>query len=315
MNTKSSVFRVGKAVRYTNKVGVIPKRRLWIPVLSMMVLFASLGGGAYVNRYAIMSFIINDTIPRAQAIAPGEDTKPAPNAGDIAKAALQEQDELLATKISSKISEFPSKQEWSVYVYDINTGRSASINADKVYPAASLYKLFLLAPLESKMEFGNWKSRIGSTTVSGCVQAMLQVSDNQCAQSIASVANWQYVDKSNEQNGFIKTKVAGRSGQQTTPREVGELLTRLKKGQMLSDSARRLVFDALYNQKYDKGIPRGCGDCRTANKTGDINGYVHDAGVVTHGPNSYILVAMSKGGSFNQIAELTEVVDTQLYMP
>ncbi len=94
---------------------------------------------------------------------------------------------------------------------------------------------------------------------------------------------------------------------------MGKLFVSLKKGQILSDNARRFVFDALYQQNITRGIPKGCGsDCRTADKQGELSGIAYDAGVVTHGKSDYVLVIMSQGGDFKKITELTKVIDDYL---
>ncbi len=142
---------------------------------------------------------------------------------------------------------------------------------------------------------------------------MLRVSDNACGQAIGGLINWSYADTFNESIGFSKTKISDGKGGKTTAREVGELFVSLRKGEILTDKARRQVFDSLYGQKHASGIPAGCSECRVANKTGDVNGFVLDGGVITHGKDSYVLIVMSKGGSFAQIAEVTRSVESEMY--
>lgn len=224
---------------------------------------------------------------------------------------LPKQDTALESSINQVIKEFPKEQQWSVYVQDLSTQRAANVHADEVYDAASLAKLFLLAPLESKTPSDKWSYyRIGSTNVGTCVDAMLRVSDNDCAKSIGAMVNWNYVDQFNRSLGYSKTTLTGTP--KTTAAEVGDLLVNLKKGKMLSDKARRTVFDSLYAQKFTEGLPSGCSNCRTANKTGQTDTVTHDAGIVTHGQRSYVIVVMSKGGSFAQIAQITKAVETEL---
>lgn len=224
---------------------------------------------------------------------------------------LPKQDAQLESSINQVIKEFPKEQQWSVYVQDLSTNRAANVHADELYDAASLSKLFLLAPLESKTPTDKWSYyRIGNTNVKDCVDAMLRVSDNDCAKSIGAMVNWNYVDQFNRSLGYSKTTLTGTP--KTTAAEVGDLLVNLKKGKMLSDKARRSVFDSLYAQKFTEGLPSGCINCRTANKTGQTDTVTHDAGIVTHGQRSYVIVVMSKGGNFAQIAQITKAVETEL---
>lgn len=103
---------------------------------------------------------------------------------------LPKQDKALERSISKVVATFPKEQKWSVYVQDLESNRAANVNADRPYESASLYKLFLLAPLESKMSADKWSYHIGNTNIKDCVNLMLRISDNDCAKSIAYIANW-----------------------------------------------------------------------------------------------------------------------------
>jgi hypothetical protein len=140
----------------------------------------------------------------------------------------------------------------------------------------------------------------------------LGVSDDSCAQQIGAYVNWDYADEYNSSVGFINTTLGEGNDPKTNAREVGQLLVQLKSSQMLSDLGRRHVFDELYHQDYVSGIPAACDDCAVANKASDQKGFVHDAGIVTRGQKSYVVVVMSEGGSFKQIAQLTRLIDEQL---
>lgn len=277
--------------------------------MAVMAVFVAVGIGVKAD---IMSVFANSSHNNQQPV--NTQTSPNPQATDNSipvATGLPRQDEALEASIREVIETFPKEQQWSVYVQDLNTNRAASVNADSVYDAASLSKLFLLAPLESKTPADKWQYyRIGNTNVKDCVDSMLRVSDNDCAKSLGYMANWNYIDQFNKSLGYSKTTLSGEP--KTSASEVGDLLVNLKKGKMLSDKARRMVFDALYAQKFTEGLPSGCVNCRTANKTGQSATVTHDAGIVTHGKHSYAIVVMSKGGNFAQIAQITKLVDAEL---
>ena len=215
--------------------------------------------------------------------------------------------------VKDKLSQLPVRQQWSVYIYDLKNDSTVEVNTRKTQDAASLYKLFLLARLEEKLPYDQWSyTWLSDQNVSDCVYNMLRQDDDPCSEDLADYLGGESVDKYNQNNGFRDTRLSGNLGRQTTAREVGRLMVDLKKGQILSDNARRFVFDGLYSQELKKGIQPGCGDCRTANKLGQLTDVAYDAGVVTHGKRSYVLVAMSQGGSFKQISQLTDLVDNYL---
>ncbi len=216
--------------------------------------------------------------------------------------------------VNNALKDIAPDDLWSVYIYDLKDDSSVQINADKTLDAASLYKLFLVEYLEQKLPYDEWVNTwLIDQNVTDCVYSMLQEGDDPCAEDLANYLNLDEVDKFNELNDYKNTSFAGHSGKQTSAADTGKLFVSLKKGQSLSDNARRFVFDALYQQNITRGIPKGCGnDCRTANKQGELTGIAYDAGIVTHGKRDYVLVIMSQGGDFKKISKLTEVVDNFL---
>lgn len=222
------------------------------------------------------------------------------------------EDASMAAFVQKQIDQMPKNQKWSVWVRDLKSERMVSVNADDSMASASLYKLFLLPSLESKLPAKNWNSRMGKQTITDCVIAMIKVSDNDCGEAMGNYIGWQYLDKFNSNLGFTKTKV-GNNKQQTTAREVGDMMYRLQNSQILSDKARRTAFDAFYAQKYRQGIPTGCGsECLVGNKTGEDGAVKHDVAVVTHNSAKYVVVIMSENAGWNDVATVAKTVDQAL---
>ncbi len=223
------------------------------------------------------------------------------------------EDKGLADTIQKKLDTMPKNTQWSVSVRDLKSERMANVNADTSTEAASLFKLFLLPSLEKKLSADNWKVKLGGKTTAACVEAMIKVSDNDCAVAVGGYINWKSIDDYNRGLGFTATTVNSKTVQTTTSREVSQMLYRLQNSQILSDKARRIVFDALYEQKYRSGIPAGCGqECLVGNKTGENGPVKHDAAVVTHGASQYIVVIMSTNASWAQVADVAHTVDLSM---
>lgn len=216
--------------------------------------------------------------------------------------------------VKNSLDELALDEPWSVYIYDLKDDSTVNINSEESLDAASLYKLFLIEYLEQKLPYEEWVNTwLVDQNVADCVYNMLRANDDPCSEDLADYLDLEAVDKFNELNDYNHTSFAENSGRQTAAADIGKLFVSLKKGQILSDQARRFVFDALYQQDINQGIPKGCGkDCRTANKQGELSNIAYDAGVVTHGKRDYVLVVMSQGGNFKQIAKLTKVVDNYL---
>jgi hypothetical protein len=220
----------------------------------------------------------------------------------------------LEAAVKNELNELGPDDSWSVYIYDLKDDSSVQISSDKTLDAASLYKLFLIEYLEQKLPYDAWVNTwLTDKSVADCVYDMLRASDDPCSEDLGNYLNLEAVDNFNQLNDYKNTSFAGHSGKQTSAADVGKLFVGLKKGQILSDNARRFVFDALYQQDIKRGIPKGCGgDCRTANKQGELSDIAYDAGIVTHGKRNYALVIMSQGGSFKQISGLAETIDDYL---
>lgn len=312
MNRNKKLF-VRKTNRYFNhRIGAYNGRAsilrsVIIPSVSLV--FLGIGGFVGYDYYKNSNVVLNIE-KQTSVIQPRQEL----SQDQIDQKALQaKEDPQLVKVIEDKIDQMPGGAEWHVSLRDLKSGRMANINADIPTTSASLSKLFLLAPLEKRISADNWKSYIGRQSINDCVTLMIKVSDNDCAKIIGNYVGWRNVDSHNEVLGFSKTKLNIDNGQVTTAREVNDIMYRLQNSQMLSDKARRLVFDALYDQKYQDGIGAGCGQgCLVASKHGEIDDYKHDAGIVTHGSAQYVLVIMTKGAQWSQIAELTTAIDREM---
>lgn len=247
----------------------------------------------------------NDLATQSSQVVSEEDKKLNP---------ITRNDSELEVIVRNALSGLAPDNNWSVYIYDLKEDSSVHVNSDKPVDSASLYKLFLVEYLEQKLPYDQWANTwLTDQSIADCVYDMLRAKDDPCSEDLANYLNLDAVDNFNELNGYKNTSFAGHSGKQTSADDVGKLFVSLKKGQVLSDNARRFVFDALYQQDIKRGIPKGCGkDCRSANKQGELNKIAYDAGIVTRGKHDYVLVVLGQGGNFKQITELTKVIDKYL---
>ncbi len=226
---------------------------------------------------------------------------------------LDKQDPSLEEAVSKVVDSLPADEQWSVYVQDLNSTRSFSLNAEKSYDAGSLYKLFLLSALEQKVPSDKWDNWwVTQSNVKYCVSAMLsELDDEYCAKAIGNLVKWSTADEINHNQGYGQTKLV-ETNPQTTAKDVGVLLANMKRGKFLDEITRRTAFDALYELKRSKGIASACKDCRTANKIAQTASNAHDVGIVTRGKKSYVVVIMSKNGNSAQIAKIAKAIDKEM---
>ncbi len=222
------------------------------------------------------------------------------------------EDAQFAKKVQSKLKNVPGGQKWSVYIRDVKSDRMVSINADNSMEAANLSSLLITAPLEAKTSSSKWDYKVGNTTVAKCVETLIRNTDQNCRQSLNGYADLKNATSILNGLGFKKT-ILNDKEQKTSARDVGELLFRLQNSQVLSDKGRRVVFDGLYGHKMREGIPASCTHgCLVANITGENNNVRHDAAIVTNGSSQYVVVIMTNGATWSQIAHVAADIQTEL---
>lgn len=215
------------------------------------------------------------------------------------------------------VAEHPG-QEWAVSVKSL-TGATfnASINADKQFDSASMYKLLILLPLFNQVPVEHQKNvnltvNGASKSMATCVDLMLRVSNNECGEAAGRYLSWKKADSVLKKAGFTHTTLNSTSGIKTSTGDTAKFLEELQ-GDMFSRNARETILTSLKQQRWREGIPAGCPGCTVANKTGSINGVTHDAAIVEYSGGSYVLAIFSEKASFADIAELTGRIQQQIF--
>lgn len=165
-----------------------------------------------------------------------------------------------------------------VYVHHLKKGTIAAVNADTIFPTASIVKVPILVGLFKKiangelsynqpMVYDTSRMRGGSglvqyfkdsakTSLDVLISLMIGYSDNIAAQWCQELAGGgQSVNELMESMGFkytrVNSKTPGREGDyekygwgQTTPREMANLLTLIRQGKAIDPG----VCDAMYRQ-------------------------------------------------------------------
>jgi hypothetical protein len=221
------------------------------------------------------------------------------------------EDEQLAKDIKDKLKNVPGGSKWSVYVRDLNSDRMASIDADDKREAAGFGNLFTTVALESKTPTKRWTYKVGDNkTINDCVYDIISFNDEKCFSALGRYTDLKNANAVLSGHGFKKTNITAKE-KETTAREMGDLLFRLQNSQVLSDKARRVVFDGLYGHKMREGIAANCKDnCLAANITGESGSVRHDAAIVTVGDIKYVVVIMTPNASWSQIADVAAHIQT-----
>jgi beta-lactamase class A len=272
--------------------------------------FVLLSGGVH---YLESQIVMTDS---TSAMATVPELPQSPLITPVVAAEHTQTDNELEVAIAAWAAKYPS-QQWSVMVEDLSSGSSAAFNAEQQYDPASIYKLFATYAFAQRIPVSQWSTiktlnGTGNHTYQECIDAMLRYSDNECGEALASQIGWSYIDKVSKQTGFTGTALNRTQGMLGTAADTAQLLKRLEQGSLVDEQVRNLMLTSLKGQKYRAGIPAGCNDCEVYNKTGDRDGFHHDAAIIHSNGHSYVLAIFSKGGSNAQIADLTHLINSYI---
>lgn len=154
-----------------------------------------------------------------------------------------------------------------------------------------------------------------SYTVGELVREMMRKSDNTASNMLIDIVGG--VDKMNESvarwgledtlygSKFVGPSVViGPRYNQTSVADVGELLTRIARGEFLGGAWDASIIEEMTHTENDSKIaarlPEGV---TVAHKTGELEGLEHDAAILTTDADTYILVIFMDEGSNDDFIE------------
>lgn len=293
-------------------------KKRWPRVLAIFALLVSLPcGGVWLasNNFAIQPEQVSaatDTVSQPEPVVEEPEQLPQTGPGSETNAEVQ--------RFLHEWIQTNGKDRWGVYVEQIGQNRQiASVNADRQFELASLYKLFIPSVLATQVPIGEWaKTRTSNEegrTIDRCVTDMLRVSDNTCGEALAARVSWSALDKYAQTSGYVFTHLNTTDYLKGTSRDTAALLKDLQAGRGFDPAVKDKMLSVMKEQRYNRGIPAGCQGCVVYNKTGDMNGSRHDAAIIEYEGKTYVLVIMSKGGSYQKIADLTQGILSKFKVP
>lgn len=234
--------------------------------------------------------------PRDQAVAPPPQDEEPDSSDEQPPATAITTD----TKLTKTLNDFASGQpvDFSIYAEHIGARTRATHAADQVFRSASLYKLFVAHEIYREIDTGiiTYQQAAGSGTgrsISRCLRDMIIVSDNPCGVALGNIISWSGRDKELHRLGYANTSLVS-SGPTTTARDVAQLYKDVYSGKYLTPESRENFLSLLKSQQINARLPQGLpSTIEIGHKTGDIEGYVHDGGIIFGLSGDYILVVLS----------------------
>ena len=217
---------------------------------------------------------------------------------------------------------------WAVYVKDLATGESVSIN-DAPMEAASLIKLYIMGAVMEQIQEGRLED---SDKIQDLLSEMITVSDNEAANELVRYLNENHDHQAGmkQVNRFIKNHGYENTRQyngledsslwytskvnQTSVGDCARLLEEIYQGSLVSHLASREMESLLMEQDITYKIPAALPDeAVSASKTGEVSGTENDTAIVYSKGGDFILCIMSSDWSSQDTAvehihEITQTV-------
>src|ERR1700743_395763 len=191
----------------------------------------------------------------------------------ISDAAFSQTDNKLTDQLQNSIKDFNGQV--GIYVHNLKTGKTAAINADTLFPTASMIKVSIQCGLMDKIEKGEMQYNqkliyrdsllykgediLGSfkdkdtIEVSKVALLMITMSDNTASVWLQKLVGGEYINNWLETNGFkvmrVNSRVPGREVIRakygwgvTTPYEMCRLFTLIRQGKAVSPAASERMY-------------------------------------------------------------------------
>jgi beta-lactamase class A len=212
-----------------------------------------------------------------------------------------------------------SNGRYAVVIKNLKTGEEYAQDENDIFWSASLYKLWVMgtvynqelqaklsdddelkaniADLNRKFDIASEEAELteGSIdlTVSQAMQQMIVISHNYAAMLLTSKVGLSSLDK------FLKTYdlTHSHTGSPpvTTAEDIAQFYEKLYKGEIINKEYSDKMLELLKKQQINDRIPALLPDnIDVAHKTGELEGYKHDAGIVFTPQGDYIIVMLSK---------------------
>jgi beta-lactamase class A len=192
-----------------------------------------------------------------------------------------------------------------IYVHNLKTGKTASINADTLFPTASMIKVSIQCGLMDKIEkgelqynqklvyrdsllypgediLGSFKDK-DTIQLSKVAMLMITMSDNTASIWLQKLVGGEYINHWLQQNGFktmrVNSRVPGREEIRakygwgvSTPYEMCRLFTMIREGKAVSPAASERMYRNMGRIYWDdKALSQIPPFVQTASKQGALN--------------------------------------------
>lgn len=233
-----------------------------------------------------------------------------------------------------------SKGKYYIYIKNLKTGELYYRDEHIIVEPGSLYKLWIMGTAYQQIKEGtlskdevlsrdiaylNDKFSIPdetaeltegsiSLTVEQALNQMITISHNYAALLLTERVKLSSVSQFLKDNHFDESKVSATSDPPTSSAyDIALFFEKLYNGKLVDTGSSMEMLEILKNQQLNDKIPKNLPDnIEIAHKTGEIDYFSHDGGIVFTPKGDYIIVVLSESdtpaAANDRIADLSEAV-------
>lgn len=242
--------------------------------------------------------------------------------------------------VEQKIAEVLAKREgeYAVFYKDLVTGEQYELKGDEQFSSASLYKLWILGEVFRQVDSGKIKKEdvlrssvpelnktfgIASEsaersegdielTIEDAIEKMIIVSDNYAALLLSSKVRLSNVTDFLKTYGLTHSSIG--SPPKTTAHDIGILFEKLYKGEIVASLYSKEMLAILQRQRINDRLPKYIPDgILIAHKTGELDEFKHDGGIIYAIKGPYVLVVLSKSEDPTYAAETIALISKEIF--
>lgn len=217
-------------------------------------------------------------------------------------------------KLQSELDSWESAQSGSasVVITDLSGEVLATVNGDKEYFAASIYKVYVAYEGYRQVDLGAGdpdENYIGSSTRIECLDLMIRESDSPCAEKMWVEIGKQEITDRMVEYGTQNTSLVGIT---TSASDAALILSRIARGQGLSMQSQSSFLESMRTQVYRDALNSGFSEkVEVYNKIGfNLDLEYHDTAIIQlEDGRQYIVSVLTRGVGSSNIADLATRIE------
>lgn len=230
-----------------------------------------------------------------------------------------------------------TKGRYGIFIKNLNSGEEFKLKEHDQFQPGSLYKLWLMGAVFEEIKSGdlNEDDQLSnsvdhlnqafeidpseaelttgdiSLSVKSAIEQMITISHNYAALLLTEKVSVSKIADFLTRYQFSESSVGDNLA--TTPQDIGLFFEKLYNGEIINAEYSQKMLDLLVKQQINDRLPKLLPEgTKIAHKTGDINYFENDGGIVYSPKGDYIIVVLSETDSpeaaGQKVAEISKIV-------